>query len=223
MTHFQPALQYAPKWALRTLSITLPSVLSSTLPIALDGTLAACLTVCSQVSSLDALNHTPEHPLKYTPNCTRWHSPSPLDCTPPSTLSRHSQEHLWVPPKYTSELLARTLWRGKTFPISLYYLIPCILLHAQLRDLLSCRCQELRGVRLVTYGGHSFAGSELRAECRVWRVAGGRWPTAYSGQHHDFGWYDHLNLIFRVATRTKSHDVSRSWCWQLQAQILQER
>ena len=49
-----------------------------TLPIALDGTLPACCTVHSQVSSQDALNHTPEHALKYTLNYTRWHTPSLL-------------------------------------------------------------------------------------------------------------------------------------------------
>jgi hypothetical protein len=56
-------------YALKTLSSTLPRTLSRTLPTALDGTLPACWTVRSQVSSQDALKHTPEHALKYTPNC----------------------------------------------------------------------------------------------------------------------------------------------------------
>jgi len=37
------------------------------LPIALDGTLAACLTVPSPVSSQDALKRTTEHTPLYTP------------------------------------------------------------------------------------------------------------------------------------------------------------
>jgi len=83
----------------------------------------------SQVSAQDALKHTPEHALKYTPNCTRWHSqpawlyapthtpeyapkytsnctrwltPSLLDYTLPSKLSRCSQVHSEYTPKYTS-------------------------------------------------------------------------------------------------------------------------
>jgi len=88
MTHSQPAWLYAPKYALKTLSITLP--------IALDDTLPAYLTIHSEVSSQDALNHTPKHALKYTPNYTRWHTPSLLNCTLWSKLWRHSQEHLWL-------------------------------------------------------------------------------------------------------------------------------
>jgi len=81
MAHSLPAWLYARWSALKTL------------PIALDDTLPAFLTVRSQVSSQAALNHTPEHALKYTPKCTRWHSPSLLDYTLPSTLPRRSQVH----------------------------------------------------------------------------------------------------------------------------------
>jgi len=77
------------QYALKTLSSTLPRTLSRTLPTALDGTLPACMTVRSQVSSQEALKHTPEHALKDTPNCSRWHTPILLDCT----LSRRSQAH----------------------------------------------------------------------------------------------------------------------------------
>jgi hypothetical protein len=54
-----------------TFSCTLPGILPRTLPLALDGTHPACLTVRSHTSSQEALKHTPEHVLKYTPNCTR--------------------------------------------------------------------------------------------------------------------------------------------------------
>jgi len=59
--------QDAPKYTPSTLpstpqskfSSTLPGMLWRTFPIALDGTHPACLTVRSQVSSQDALKHTP--------------------------------------------------------------------------------------------------------------------------------------------------------------------
>jgi len=144
MAHSQPAWLYAPKYALKTLWIALPSMLSSTLPMALDGTLPACLTIRSQVSSQDSQVHL-RVALKYAPNCTRWYSPSLLGSTPPSTLSRE-----------------------KTLPISLDYMLPCMLLHAGSRDLQSCRRQAPGGVRLGAYG-------------RKWLV-GGVWCMADGGR-----------------------------------------
>ena len=64
-----------------TFSSTLPSMLSRTLLIALDDIPPAYLTVRSQVSSQDALKHTPGHAPKYTlqrqdtPNLTRLYAP----------------------------------------------------------------------------------------------------------------------------------------------------
>jgi len=187
MAHSQPAWLHAPKYTPSTLPSTPPSTFSSTLPcmhsrmhpVALDGTLPACLTVRSQASPQDALKHTAEHALKYTRNCTRWHTPSLLDCTLPSKISRYSQVHLQVPLKYapnctrwyTPSLHAAmppsTLSREKTLPMSLDYMLPCMLLHAGSRDLLSCRHQAPGGVRLVVYGMQCLVGDE-------WRVAGGR-------------------------------------------------
>ena len=48
MAHSKPAGLYGTNYALKTLSITLLSTLSSTLPIAFDYTLPGCMTVCSQ-------------------------------------------------------------------------------------------------------------------------------------------------------------------------------
>ena len=78
--------------------------LSRTLPFALNDTLPPCLTIRSQVSSQDALNHTPEDTLKYTPYCTRWHTPSLLDSTLPVSSQdtlKHTPEHAL---KYTPNL-----------------------------------------------------------------------------------------------------------------------
>jgi len=148
-------------------------MLSSTLPIALDGTLPACLTVRSQVSSQDL-------------------------STPPSTLPSRL-------PRTLLSTLPSTLSRGKTLPISLDCILPCMLLRARSRDLQSCRRQALGGVRQVTCGEQCLVG-------RVWCVAGGGWPAAYGGRNHDVGRYHSLNLIFSAATPTRSHDASRSWC-----------
>jgi hypothetical protein len=70
----QVSSQDAPKYTPSTLPSTPPSTFSSTLlgvlarrlPIALDGTLPAGLIIRSQVSSHDALKHTPEPASKYT-------------------------------------------------------------------------------------------------------------------------------------------------------------
>jgi len=56
------------------------------------------LTRCSQVHSEYDLKYTAGHAFKDAPNCTRWHTPSLLGSTLPSTLSR-----------------------GKTLPISFDY------------------------------------------------------------------------------------------------------
>jgi len=140
------------------------------------------LRVRTQVHLRVALKYTPEYTLKYTPNCTRWHTPSLLGSTLPSSLSR-----------------------GKTLSISFDYMLPCMLLHARSGDLLSCRRQAPGGVRLVTYGGQCLVGSG-------WRVACGRWQAEYDGRNHDIIRYHSLNLIFSVATMTRSHDTLRSWC-----------
>jgi len=187
-------------------------------------TLPACLTIRSQGSSQDTLKLTHKHALKYTPNCTWWHTPSLLDCTLPSKLSRHPQVHLRVALKYTSEhalkyapnctrwytpsllgsTLPSTLSRGKTLPISLDYMLPCIscMLNPETVWVANARQRQ-------AWGWWRMTGS-------VWRAAGGRWQAAYDGRNHDVGRYSSLNLIFSAATMTRSHDASRSWCWQLQ-------
>jgi hypothetical protein len=153
---FQLSDEGTPKYTASTLpstppssfSSTLPGMLPRTLPLALDGTQPACLTVHSQTSSQETLKHT----LKYASNCTRWHTPSLLGSTLPSTFSR-----------------------GKTLPISLDYMLTCTLLHARPRDLQSGRRQASGGVRQVAYGGQCLAGG-------MWHVVCGRWRAAYGGR-----------------------------------------
>jgi len=111
----------------------------------------------SQPAWLYAPKYTPRHALKDAPNCTWWHTPSQHDCTLRSKLSR-----------------------GKTLPILLDYMLPCMLLHARSRDLLSCRCYAMEGVWLVAGGGQCLAGGGRSGHivCGVWRVVGGRWQVA---------------------------------------------
>jgi hypothetical protein len=173
-------------------------------PSLLDYTPPSSLPRRSQVHSEYAPKYTSEYVPKYTlehafkdaPNCTRWHTPSLLDCTLPSKLLRCSQVHSEYAPKYTSEYVLKytpghtlkdapnctrwhtpsllgstlpsTLSRGKTLPISLDYMLTCTLRHAWSRDLLSCSGQALGGiscrrqapggVRQVAYGGQCLAG-----------------------------------------------------------------
>jgi len=164
------------------------------------------LDLRSQLSSHDAPKYTPGHALKDAPNCTRWHPPSLLDYTLPSKLSRRSQAYSRARSQIHSQLHSMTLPACLTIrsqvhspdapkytpnctrwhtPSLLDYTLPCMLLGARSRDLLSCRHQAPGG------------GS---------REAGG------SGRNHDVGRYHSLNLIFSAATATRSHDASWSWC-----------
>jgi len=105
------ALKYALKYTPDCTRLHTPSQLDCTLPSKLSRHSQIHLPVRSQVyseyapkyteyapkyTSEYALNYTPEHAVKYGPDCTRWHTPSLLDCTLPSKLSRHSQVHLQV-------------------------------------------------------------------------------------------------------------------------------
>jgi len=141
-----------PSTPLSMFSSWLTSMLPSMLLFALDGTLLVCLTVRSHGSSEDALKHTTKHALKYTPNCIWWHTPSLLGSTLPSTLPR-----------------------GKTLPLSLDYMLPCMLLGARSRDFLSCRRQASGGGWWVAGGGRSVAGARWRGAGARWRVAGCGW------------------------------------------------
>jgi len=207
MAYSQLACLYATKSTFTTLSITLPSMLSTTLPIALNCTLPAWTTKRSEQCSHDALNHSPEHALEYTPNCTRWHAPSLLDYTLPSfnQTSKNTSEYA---PKYTSKSLPGTLSKWTTLANALDNILWWMLLHAQSRDHLSCTSHAPGGVRQEAHGGQCVAGN-------MWPVVCGRQREAYGGQNHDVYLYHSLNRICRMATATWSQDASYSWCWQL--------
>jgi len=209
-------------------------------------TFLACLTVRSQVSSQDA------------PNRTRWHTPSLLNCTLPTMLSRRSPLHsmtysqpawLYVP-KFALKTLPITLdgtlpacltvcsqvssqdslkhtpehafkytpnsTRWHSQPTWLY--APKYTLKRQDTPNLSwlyapmyapvCSIQRLAELQAP--------GTRRREAGGGRRVAGGGWLAVYGGWNHVVGRYHSLNLIIDMATVTKSHDASSSWCWQLQ-------
>jgi len=58
-------------------------------------------------------------------------------------------------------MLPSTLSRGKTLPISVDYMLPCMLLGARSRDLLSCRRQAPGGGRREANGGRRVAAAEI--------------------------------------------------------------
>jgi len=157
------------------------------LPIALNGTLLDCLTIRSQVGFQDALKHTPEHALKDAPTCTRWHTRSLLDNTIPMKLTRCSQAHSrarsQVHTQFHSMPYSQSTWlhapkytlKRQDTLISLDYMLPCMLLCARSRDLLSRRRHARGDVRQVTYGGQCLAGVVWCVACGVWQVAGGVW------------------------------------------------
>jgi len=89
-------------------SSTLPGMVARTLPLALDGTQPACWTVHLKTSVQEAFKRTPKHSDKYTPNCTRWHTPSMHDCILQSMLWRCSPVHS-VCSQVHSPMLSRTL------------------------------------------------------------------------------------------------------------------
>jgi hypothetical protein len=198
-----------------------PSTFSSTLP--------ACFTICSQVASsqdiskytLSILPSTPLSAFSSThPGMFSRTLPIALNGTLPVCLtvcfqlsSQDAPKHIpnctwWYIPSLLHSTLSSILSTGKTLPISLDYMIPCMLLHAQSRDVLSCRRQAL-GV--VEYGVKYLVSDGL------WRLECSWWQVAYVGCSHNVHWYSSLNLIFTVATMARSHDISRSWCWQLQS------
>jgi hypothetical protein len=142
-------------------------MLSRTLPIALDGTLPACCTVHFQVSSQDALKHTPKHALKYSPNCTRWHTPSLPDYTLPSKLSRHSEEQLRVRTQVHLRVACKyTLKREDTCYLTLLY-SP---MYAP-----ACLIQRLPELQKPGTGSREAYGGQCGAACGVWQMAGGVW------------------------------------------------
>jgi hypothetical protein len=78
--------------------------------------------------------------------------PIALEGTLPSTLSSTLPIALDVTPSLLGSTLRNTLSRGKTLPISLDYILPCMLLCARSRDWLSCTRQAQGGVRQVVVG-----------------------------------------------------------------------
>jgi len=150
---------YALKYALKTLSSILLSMLLNTLPIALDDTLPARITICSQVSSQVAPRYTlssvPSTPpstfsstlpgmlSRYTPKCTRWHTPACL------TVRSQVSAQVHIPAR------------------------------SPVRSQLHSRGQASAVVRLVASGGQCLADGRRRVPGGVWDLAHGVcWPKS---------------------------------------------
>jgi hypothetical protein len=163
MAHSQLAWLHSPKEAPRMLSSILPSILSSILPLALDSSpsLLDCtlpsqlsihfqeyLQVHTQVLFWVSWQNTPRYPVKHTPCWIHWHTLCLLGSVLPNTLST-----------------------GKTLPISLDYIVPCMHLCTWSWDLQSRRHQAPRGMKLLA-GGR-------------WQAVGGGWLPVNGGRNND--------------------------------------
>jgi len=168
-----------------------------TLRIALDGTLPAFLTLRSQVSSQDALNHTAKYALKYIPNWIRWHTPSLLDYTLPSTHPRCSQVHFQEARHSQSHL-------------TVYFNVYSCMFDAETYWVAAARYWKAGGGR-------------QEAGCGMQEEGGGRREACGGGRNHDGCQYASSNVIFSTATATRSHDASWLWWWHFKPEILQER
>jgi len=205
-------------------------MLSRTLSVALDGTLPACLTERSQLSSQDDLKHTLEHALKFTPNCTRWHTSSLLDYMLPSQLTRCSQVHSeyvfkytpghalkdsfnctrWHTPSLLGSTFPSTLSRGKTLPISFDYMLPCMLPGARSTDLLSCRSQAPGGGWRVADGAWRMVDEIMTSvDIIVWTSSLACPPWQDLTMPHGHG-VDNCSLRFRMKGRQFELGESRS-------------
>ena len=214
MAHSQPAWLYAPNCSRRHTPSLLDCKLTSKLSRRSQGHSRARSQIHSQLHSMThsqpawqyapkytseyVLNFTPGYALQDAPNCTRSHTPSLLDCTLPSKLSRHSHVHFEYAPMYTSESLSRTL------PIAVDGTLPAYLalrsqVHSQegrqfqshltiCSHVCSCMldpetCWVADARHREAWGWWCMADSVWRrAVGGVWRVAGGRrrcWPKSW--------------------------------------------
>ena len=194
-------------------STKLPNALHCTVPSKLSSCAQAHSRACSQVHSqlhyqptwlytskygLKTLSkYPPEYTLKYSPNCTRCHTPILLDYMLPSMLSRCSQVHSQArSPLHSPEPTHPQSHLTTCFHICFWVLDP------ETGWVAGARHQEADG--------------------RWWEAWGSRQVADGGGWNYDVGSYHCLKLICCLATMMRSHDASWSWCWQLQPSILQE-
>lgn len=80
--------------------------------------IVSLLNSCFQLCSQDALQYTPGDDFNHTANCTEWYATSSHGSTLPSTLPR-----------------------GKPLPSSWGYMLPYMVLHRRVQEVLECRFQ----------------------------------------------------------------------------------
>jgi hypothetical protein len=146
-------------------------------------TLPTCLTICFQVSSPNALKYTSEFALIYTPHCTWYHTPILLDYTLPRKLWRCSQLHSHA----RSPLHSPEARHFQSYLTICSHVCPWVL---------DPETSWVAGTRYQKVNGR-------------WReVWKSRWVADSGGPNHDVGLNHSLNLIFSLATTTRSHNGS---------------
>jgi len=183
--------------------------------------------VHSQVRSQDSLKCTTEHYLKYTPNFTQWYTPSLLDYTLWSKLSRCFQVHFKYALMYmTMQILKYTYKHAlKDAPkCTPWHTLSYIYSQSSSEDAHKHTPQHaLKYVsKCITWHSPSLLDSVLHPETsRVaptrYQEAGGGcggW-VAYSGRNHNVSLYCRVSLFSIAPTATRSHKVSWTMTWQL--------
>jgi len=141
---------------------------------------------CIQHTWKQAARCTSFHAPKYTPDCSRLHTPSLLDCTLPGMLSETLPG---TPPSTLPSTPPTDSQDTPTYPSE----------YAP-KDTSGSVSSTLFGSRLPT--------TLLSKTVPI--------SLDYGGRYHDVSWHHALNLIFSMATATRSHDASWWWCLQLQ-------
>jgi hypothetical protein len=212
-------------------------MLSLTLQIAPNGTLPACLTVRSQHSLQDALQHISQHTVEYTLNCTS--QPLPVCLSQPVYSS--SQDGSKYTLKYALEHTANCTGGHHAVCLTSSQVLPQDNLKYPLRREVTldfnwqyaaqwtptCSIPRLAAVQILDARKNLDGGMCREVTCRwavegVSHVACGRWLVVYVSQNDDIGWYHTLILILCIATTTRSHNALIVQFWQQQPMIRQE-
>jgi len=166
-------------------------------------TLPVCLTVHSQVRSLGMPN--------YTSKLLSITIPSTLSCTLPIALHGTLPARLALRPQVHSPC-----GRHPQSHLTTCFHVCSCMLNPETGWVTDTRYRKVWPRWHVVGSDSGKTGSRQCAVC-------GTSQAAYIGWNSDVGQYGSLNLIISAPTMARSHNASRSWCWQLQWYMLQER
>ena len=160
---------------------------------------------CIQQTWKQAARCTSLHPPKYTPDCTRLHTPSQLDCTPQSKLSRCSEAHSQARSQLPIAL-------DDTLPACLTIRSPVISQEAPNYTL-----STLPSTPPSTISVHSWACSQGRFQLHTMAPSQPTWlyspsklsrrSQAHSRAHSQVHSQSHLTISFHVCSRVLHPEI----------------